>query len=197
MTERPCLVLASASPRRMALLEQVGCAPDALLPADIDETPRRGESARSLVQRLARQKLEAALRTASSRADLAGAYVVSADTVVSCTGRILPKADRIEEADACLRLLSGRTHRVMTGIAIANPNGAIRARLVETRVRFKHLSRDEMERYLSAGEWRGKAGGYAIQGRAARFIAFVSGSYSNVVGLPLFETVALLKAARP
>jgi len=193
MTERPCLVLASASPRRMALLEQVGCAPDALLPADIDETPRRGESARSLVQRLARQKLEAALRTASSRADLAGAYVVSADTVVSCTGRILPKADRIEEADACLRLLSGRTHRVMTGIAIANPNGAIRARLVETRVRFKHLSRDEMERYLSAGEWRGKAGGYAIQGLAGAFVLRLVGSYTNVVGLPLYETISLLE----
>ena len=193
MTERPCLVLASASPRRMALLEQVGCAPDALLPADIDETPRRGESARSLVQRLARQKLEAALRTASSRADLAGAYVVSADTVVSCTGRILPKADRIEESDACLRLLSGRTHRVMTGIAIANPNGAIRARLVETRVRFKHLSRDEMERYLSAGEWRGKAGGYAIQGLAGAFVLRLVGSYTNVVGLPLYETISLLE----
>ena len=193
MTERPRLVLASASPRRMALLEQAGCAPDALLPTDIDETPRRGESARSLVQRLARQKLEAALRTAASRADLAGAYVVSADTVVSCTGRVLPKADRIEEADACLRLLSGRTHRVMTGIAIANPNGAIRARLVETRVRFKHLSRDEMERYLSAGEWRGKAGGYAIQGLAGAFVLRLVGSYTNVVGLPLYETITLLE----
>jgi septum formation protein len=193
MTERPSLVLASASPRRMALLEQAGCAPDALLPADIDETPRRGESARSLVQRLARQKLEAALRTVASRTDLAGAYVVSADTVVSCTGRVLPKADRIEEADACLRLLSGRTHRVMTAIAIANPNGAIRARLVETRVRFKHLSRDEMERYLSAGEWRGKAGGYAIQGLAGAFVLRLVGSYTNVVGLPLYETISLLE----
>ena len=193
MTPRPLLVLASASPRRMALLEQAGCAPDALLPSDIDETPRRSESARALAQRLARQKLEAALRTAASRPDLHGAYVVSADTVVSCTGRILPKADSIEEADACLRLLSGRTHRVMTGIAIANPNGAVRARLVETRVRFKHLSRDEMERYLSAGEWRGKAGGYAIQGLAGAFVLRLVGSYTNVVGLPLYETLALLE----
>ena len=189
----PKLVLASASPRRLALLEQAGCAPDALLPAELDETPRRGEAARSLVQRLAREKAEAALLTLATRADLAGAYLVAADTIVSCTGRVLPKAERIEEAEACLRLLSGRTHRVLTGVAVANPKGTIRTRLVETRVRFKHLSRHELERYLDSREWRGKAGGYAIQGRAGVFVLKIVGSYTNVVGLPLNETVAMLE----
>ena len=163
MITRPKLVLASASPRRHALLEQAGCAPDALLPTDIDETPRRGEAARMLVQRLAREKIEVALVTLASRADLTGAFTVSADTVVACTGRILPKTETVEEAEACLRLLSGRTHHVMTGIAVANAQGTIRTRLVETRVRFKHLSLDEIGAYLGSGEWRGKAGGYAIQ----------------------------------
>jgi septum formation protein len=193
MTDRPLLVLASASPRRHALLEQAGCPPDALMPTDIDETPRRGEAARSLVQRLAKEKLEAALLTMKSRPDLSGAYTVSADTVVACTGRILPKAETPEEAEACLRLLSGRSHIVMTGVAVANPQGTVRTRLVETRLRFKHLSLDEINAYLDSGEWRGKAGGYAIQGHAASFIRFISGSYSNVVGLPLFETAQLLR----
>jgi septum formation protein len=193
MSDRPKLVLASASPRRLALLEQAGCAPDALLPSDLDETPHRGEAARSLVQRLAREKVDAALDTLLSRPDLAGAFVVSADTVVSCTGRVLPKAERVEEADACLRLLSGRTHRVLTGVAVAGPKGAVRTRLVETRVRFKHLSRDELERYLGSGEWRGKAGGYAIQGLAGVFALKFVGSYTNVVGLPLYETLSLLE----
>jgi septum formation protein len=193
MPDTPKLVLASASPRRLALLEQAGCPPDALLPADIDESPKRGEAARSLVQRLARGKAEAALATAASRADLAGAYIVAADTAVTCTGRLLPKAERLEEADACLRLLSGRTHRVLTGVAVANPKGAIRVRLVESRVRFKHLSRDELDKYLGSEEWRGKAGGYAIQGRAGVFAIRIVGSYTNVVGLPLYETVSLLE----
>jgi septum formation protein len=193
MPDRPKLVLASASPRRLALLEQAGCAPDALLPSDLDETPKRGEAARSLVQRLAREKAQAALTAIAARPDLAGAYVVAADTAVSCTGRLLPKAERIEEADACLRLLSGRTHRVMTGVAVAGPGGAVRARMVETRVRFKHLSRDELDQYLGSGEWKGKAGGYAIQGLAGVFAIKLVGSYTNVVGLPLYETVALLE----
>jgi septum formation protein len=175
------------------LLEQAGCPPDTLLPSDLDETPRRGEAARSLVQRLARGKAEAALATIAGLPGLAGAYVVAADTIVSCTGRVLPKAERVEEADACLRLLSGRSHRVLTGVAVANPNGTIRLRLVETRVRFKHLSRDELERYLASGEWRGKAGGYAIQGRAGVFALKIVGSYTNVVGLPLYETIAMLE----
>ncbi len=195
MIERPKLVLASASPRRHALLEQAGCAPDALLPTDIDETPRRGEAARTLVQRLAKEKMEAALVTLASRADLTGAYAVSADTVVACTGRVLPKAETMEEAEACLGLLSGRSHIVMTGVAVANPHGTIRTRLVETRVRFKHLSLDEINAYLDSGEWRGKAGGYAIQGLAGVFALRLVGSYTNVVGLPLYETVSLLEGA--
>jgi septum formation protein len=195
MITRPKLVLASASPRRHALLEQAGCAPDALLPTDIDETPRRGEAARMLVQRLAREKIEVALVTLASRADLAGAFTVSADTVVACTGRILPKTETVEEAEACLRLLSGRTHHVMTGIAVANAQGTIRTRLVETRVRFKHLSLDEIGAYLGSGEWRGKAGGYAIQGLAGVFALRLVGSYTNVVGLPLYETMALLEGS--
>jgi septum formation protein len=195
MIERPTLVLASASPRRHALLEQAGCTPDALLPTDIDETPKRGEAARSLVQRLAKEKIEAALLTLKSRPDLAGAYMVSADTVVACTGRILPKAETPEDAEACLRLLSGRSHIVMTGVAIANPQGTVRTRLVETRVRFKHLSLGEINAYLDSGEWRGKAGGYAIQGLAGVFVLRLVGSYTNVVGLPLYETVSLLEGA--
>jgi septum formation protein len=195
MTDRPKLVLASASPRRHALLEQAGCAPDALLPTDIDETPRRGEAARTLVQRLAKEKIEAALVTLKGRSDLAGAYAVSADTVVACTGRVLPKAETLEDAEACLRLLSGRSHIVMTGVAVANPQGTIRTRLVETRLRFKHLSLDEINAYLDSGEWRGKAGGYAIQGLAGVFALRLVGSYTNVVGLPLYETVSLLEGA--
>jgi septum formation protein len=193
MPDRPKLVLASASPRRLALLEQAGCPPDALLPADLDETPNRGEAARSIVQRLAREKVEAALVTLATRPDLTGAYVVAADTLVSVTGRVLPKAERIEEADACLRLLSGRTHRVMSGVAVANPKGSIRTRMVETRVRFKHISRDELDRYLGSGDWKGKAGGYAIQGLAGVFVLKLVGSYTNVVGLPLYETISLLE----
>jgi septum formation protein len=193
MPDRPKLVLASASPRRLALLEQAGCAPDALLPSDLDESPRRGEASRSLVQRLAREKAEAALDTLKIRPDLEGAFVVAADTIVSCTGRVLPKAERIEEAEACLRLLSGRTHRVLTGVAIANGKGGIRTRLVETRVRFKHLSRHELEHYLASEEWRGKAGGYAIQGYAGVFVLKIVGSYTNVVGLPLYETITMLE----
>jgi septum formation protein len=126
-----------------------------------------------------------------------GAVVLAADSVVVCGRRILPKAEIEEEARACLKLLSGRRHRVLGGIAVGSADGAVRTRLVETVVRFKRLEAAELDDYLGCGEWRGKAGGYAIQGRAARFIAFVAGSYSNVVGLPLFETVALLKAARP
>ena len=193
MADRPKLVLASASPRRLALLEQAGCPPDALLPAELDESPQRGEAARSLAQRLAKEKAEAALKTMTVRPDLEGAYVIAADTLVSCTGRVLPKAETMEEAEACLRLLSGRTHRVLTGIAVASPKGALRTRLVETRLRFKHLSRHEIESYLGSGEWRGKAGGYAIQGRAGVFALKIVGSYTNVVGLPLYETVALLE----
>jgi septum formation protein len=189
---RPPLVLASGSPRRLALLQQAGLEPDALLPADVDETPLRLESPRNLVKRLARAKAEVARQTARNREDLREAFIVSADTVVAVGRRILPKAEVVDEAAACLRMLSGRTHRVYTGLCVITPRDGVRERLVETRLRFKRLSRDDMESYLASGEWRGKAGGYAIQGLAGAFVVKLVGSYTSVVGLPLHETVALL-----
>ena len=190
---RPKLILASGSPRRLALLQQAGLEPDALLPADVDETPARAESPRELVKRLARAKAEVARRTARNRVDLSHAFIVSADTVVTAAGRrVLPKAEVVEEAAACLRLLSGRTHRVYTAVCVVTPKDVIRERIVETRLRFKRLSRDEVESYLASGEWRGKAGGYAIQGLAGAFVVKLVGSYTNVVGLPLYETMLLL-----
>jgi septum formation protein len=189
---RPKLILASASPRRLALLEQAGLAPDALLPADVDETPQRSESPRDLVRRLARAKAEVARRAARSDEDLRGAYILAADTIVVVNRRVLPKAEVVDEAEACLRLLSGRTHRVYSSVCIVTPKDTVRDRLVETRLRFKRLSREEVERYLGSGEWRGKAGGYAVQGLAGTFVVKLTGSFTNVVGLPLYETVALL-----
>ncbi|MGA3303338.1 MAG: Maf-like protein [Methylovirgula sp.] len=191
-TWRPKLILASASPRRLALLQQVGLDPDALLPVDLDETPKKGELPRLLASRLAGEKAEAALKVAASRPELAGAYLVAADTVVSVGRRILPKCEVINEAAQCLRLLSGRAHRVYSGVVVVTPKGAMRRRIVESRVRFKRLSTDEIEAYLASGEWRGKAGGYAIQGLAGGFVQKIIGSYSSVVGLPLFETLSLL-----
>lgn len=188
---RPKLVLASGSPRRLALLEQAGIKPDTLLPADLDETPRRGEKPRDYARRLAREKADAAVAVAKA-GEFAGAFVLAADTVVSVGRRILPKAEILDEAAACLRLLSGRTHKVHTAVCLATPRGAIRERTVETRVRFKNLSRDEIESYLASGEWRGKAGGYAVQGLAGTFVVKIVGSYSGVVGLPLYETINLL-----
>jgi septum formation protein len=190
--QRPKLILASGSPRRLALLQQAGLEPDALLPADVDETPLKAESPKDLARRLARTKAEVARRVAHKREELSGSYIISADTVVLASRRILPKAEVVDEAAACLRLLSGRTHRVYTALCVVTPRGAIRERLVETRVRFKRLSREDLERYLASGEWRGKAGGYAIQGIAGAFVVKLVGSYSNVVGLPLYETIALL-----
>ncbi|WP_240540023.1 Maf-like protein [Salinarimonas soli] len=189
---RPSLVLASGSPRRLALLQQAGIEPDALLPADVDETPLRAESPRSLVKRLARAKAEVARAAARNRDELKDGFIVAADTVVAVGRRILPKAEVVDEAAACLRLLSGRTHRVYTGLCIITPKDGVRERLVETRLRFKRLSRDDMEGYLASGEWRGKAGGYAIQGLAGSFVVKLVGSYTSVVGLPLHETVAIL-----
>ncbi|MBS9479011.1 Maf-like protein [Ancylobacter radicis] len=196
MNSRPRLVLASGSPRRLALLAQAGIEPEALLPADIDETPERGELPRRLAQRLAQQKLLAADARRKLTSEYDGAYLLAADTVVAVGRRILPKPEIAEEAADCLRLLSGRAHRVYTGIALMTPKGAIRTRLVETRVRFKRLSREEMDAYLASREWQGKAGGYAIQGLAGTFVIKLVGSYSNVVGLPLAETVALLAGER-
>ncbi len=189
---RPRLVLASGSPRRLSLLNQIGVEPDAVIPADIEETPERGEPPRRLVQRLAREKADIAARIALEREDLGPALTLAADTVVSVGRRILPKCEILDEAEDCLRLLSGRAHRVYTGLALVTPSGARRLRLVETRVRFKRLSRDDLSSYLASGEWRGKAGGYAIQGLAGAFVVRLIGSYSSVVGLPLAETAALL-----
>jgi septum formation protein len=189
---RPKLILASASPRRLALLQQAGIEPDALLPADVDEMPLRSESPREVAKRLARSKAEVARRTARNREEFRDSYILSADTIMVVGRRILPKAEVLDEAAACLRLLSGRTHRVYTSICVVTPKDAVRERFVETRVRFKRLSRDELERYLASGEWRGKAGGYAIQGLAGTFVVKLIGSYTNVVGLPLYETISLL-----
>jgi septum formation protein len=191
-TWRPKLILASASPRRLALLQQVGIEPDALLPTDLDETPQKSELPRLLAGRLANEKAHAAAKVAKSRPELAGAYLLAADTVVSVGRRILPKCEIVSEAAQCLQLLSGRAHRVYTGLVLVTPNGASRRRIVESRVRFKRLSSDEIEAYLASGEWRGKAGGYAIQGLAGSFVQKIVGSYSSIVGLPLYETVSLL-----
>jgi septum formation protein len=187
------LVLASASPRRLQLLNQIGIEPDRLVPAEIDETPQRFELPRSLAKRLALTKAEVARRTAQRDVKLASAYVRAADTLVAVGRRVLPKPELTDEAAHCLRLLSGRSHRVYTGLCLMTPGGRPRQKLVETRVRFKRLSREEIESYLASGEWQGKAGGYAIQGCAAAFVTKLVGSYSNVVGLPLYETMALLQ----
>jgi septum formation protein len=192
MIGRPKLVLASGSPRRLALINQAGIEPDALQPADIDEIPLKGELPRACANRLARAKAEAALAAVRLDEELRGSYIIAADTVVAVGRRILPKAELLDEAAQCLRLLSGRNHRVHTGICLVTPKEAFRQRLIETRVRFKRLTDDDIEAYLASGEWRGKAGGYAAQGLAGSFIVKMVGSYSNVVGLPLYETVGLL-----
>lgn len=183
------LILASASPRRLDLLAQIGIRPDAVDPADIDETVRPRELPGPHALRLAREK---ALAVAARHPD---AFVLGADTVVACGRRVLPKAEDEATARRCLELLSGRRHRVYGGVALVAPNGRLTQRLVETVVAFKRLAPEEIAAYLASGEWRGKAGGYAIQGRAARFVRWLSGSYSNVVGLPLFETAALLEGS--
>jgi septum formation protein len=180
------LVLASASPRRLELLRQVGIEPDRIDPADIDETPARGEMPVAHVVRLA----EAKARAVQPRHP--GAFILAADTAVACGRRILPKAEDEASARACLTLLSGRRHRVYGGVAVMNPAGEIAIRRVVSQVAFKRLSEVELDAYLTSGEWHGKAGGYAIQGCAAAFIPWLAGSYSNVVGLPLFETAQLL-----
>ena len=192
MSDRPKLVLASASPRRIELLNQVGITPDRIFPTDLDETPLRAEHPRSLAKRLATAKAEKAFSNLSREGGFSHAYVLAADTVVAVGRRICPKAEILEEAEAALGLLSGRSHRVYSGICLRTPAGKTRLRLVETRVRFKRLSGAEMKAYLASGEWRGKAGGYAVQGLAGSFVVSLVGSYSNVVGLPLYETVQLL-----
>ncbi|CAL8967943.1 Maf-like protein [Rhodoplanes serenus] len=192
MTGRPKLVLASGSPRRLTLVNQAGLDPDALRPAEVDETPKRGELPRACANRLAREKAEVALAAVKAEDDLRGAYILAADTVVSVGRRILPKAELLDEAGQCLRLLSGRNHRVYTSVCLVTPKETFRQRLVETRVRFKRLSEQDIETYLASGEWRGKAGGYAVQGLAGTFVVKIVGSYTGIVGLPLYETVTLL-----
>ena len=189
---RPKLILASASARRLELLQQIGLDPDALIPADLDEAPNRGELPRALAVRLAAEKAEAAAKTAAKQPELEGVFLLAADTVVAVGRRSLPKCEVVDEAAQCLRLLSGRVHRVYTAITLITPKGGRRRRLVETRVRFKRLSSDEIEAYLASGEWRGKAGGYAIQGLAGAFVVKLVGSYTGVVGLPLYESLSLL-----
>jgi septum formation protein len=192
MIGRPKLVLASGSPRRLALLNQAGIEPDSLQPAEIDEIPVKGELPRALATRLAREKAQVALASVKIDDDLRGSYIVAADTVVAVGRRVMPKAEMLEDAAACLRRLSGRNHRVYTGVCLVTPKETFRQRLVETRVRFKRLSGEDLEAYLASGEWRGKAGGYAIQGLAGTFVVKMVGSYTNVVGLPLYETLSLL-----
>ena len=188
MIGRPKLVLASGSPRRLALLNQAGIEPDSLQPAEIDEIPVKGELPRALANRLAREKAQVALASIRIDEELRGSYIIAADTVVAVGRRVMPKADMLEDAAACLRMLSGRNHRVYTGICLVTPKESFRQRLVETRVRFKRLSNEDLEGYLASGEWRGKAGGYAVQGIAGSFVVKMVGSYTNVVGLPLYES---------
>ena len=185
----PRLILASASPRRLALLAQIGVVPDAVEPADLDETPWRGELPGPHALRLASVK---AMAVAARHP---GAVVLAADTVVVAGRRILPKAEDVATARACLETLSGRRHRVLSGVAVIDSGGRLRTRLSTTTVTFKRLSAAEIARYLAGGEWAGKAGGYAVQGSAAALVRALSGSWSGVVGLPLFETSALLLAA--
>lgn len=183
----PKLVLASSSPRRRELLARLGVEADEIRPAEIDETPRKGERPCDYAVRMAREKALACADTER--------HVLAGDTVVAAGLRILPKAETEAEARRCLELLSGRRHRVLSAVALRHPDGTLRERLSETAVRFKPLSGEEIYAYLVGGEWRGKAGGYAIQGSAEGLIAWIQGSHSGVVGLPLFETRALLKAA--
>lgn len=181
------LILASASPRRLALLRQAGIEPAEVDPADLDETPQERELPRVYAARMAAQK------AAAVSARHAGAFVLAADTVVACGRRILPKAETAEQAERCLKLLSGRRHRVFGGVEVLAPDGRARRRCVVTQVTFKRLERAEIAAYLATGEWEGKAGGYAIQGAAGALIPRINGSHSNVIGLPLTETLALLR----
>ena len=182
----PSLILASASPRRLELLARLGISPTRVSAGDLDESPLKAELPRVYAQRMAREK---ALAIATD-----DAHVLAGDTVVALGRRILPKAEDEATARACLALLSGRRHRVLSAIALCSPDGKLRERLSETIVRFKPLSSAEIDAYVASGEWHGKAGGYGIQGSAEGLIVWISGSHSGVVGLPLFETRALLKA---
>ena len=184
-TDSPRLILASASPRRLALLAQIGITPDEVIATDIDEAPLKAEPPRPHAQRLARAKAAAAARE--------NAYILAADTVVSLGRRILPKAETEAQARTCLALLSGRRHHVLTAVVLQAPDGRRAERIADSTVTFARLTQPQIDAYIATGEWHGKAGGYAIQGAAAAHIRFLSGSHSNVVGLPLFETAQLLR----
>lgn len=188
-TLKPRLILASASPRRLSLLAQIGITPDEIIPANINEDPIPGEQPRQHALRLATEKAIAI----SGRHH--GAIVLGSDTVVGVGRRILPKTETVEEAETCLKLMSGRAHRVFTGVAVVDTDGVVRTRVSDTRVKFKRLSDQELAAYLESGEWNGKAGGYGIQGLAGAYIQNLNGSYTGVVGLPLFETRNLLTGA--
>ena len=181
------LILASASPRRRELLARLGVDPDAVAPTNIDETPLKAETPRNYAARMGREKARAAHED--------GAFVLAGDTVVALGRRILPKAEDRTTAQQCLALLSGRRHRVLSSVVLLHPDGTLREKLSETIVRFKRLSDEELTAYLDGGEWEGKAGGYAIQGAAEGLIAWIEGSHSGVMGLPLYETRTLLKSA--
>ena len=181
------LILASESPRRLSLLAQIGIEPAEVAPARINETPAQGERPRDLAARLA----EAKARDVVAQFD--GDFVLAADTVVACGRRVLGKMEEETIAPRCLELLSGRRHRVLGAVALITPDGTFHSRLVTTMVRFKRLESSEITDYLATGEWQGKAGAYAIQGHAAAFVAHINGSYSNVVGLPLYETAMMLR----
>ncbi len=189
------LVLASASPRRLALLERVSLAPDLLNPTDVDETPHKRETPRALSVRLANEKVKTAAAMPLVKALGANVFVLAADTVVGLGRRILPKAETAKQAEECLWLLSGRSHWVYSTICLIAPGGKLSSRCVETKVRLKRLSREDVASYIRSDEWRGKAGGYAIQGRAETFVRNLQGSHSAVIGLPLYETVHLLEGA--
>ena len=188
-------MLASASPRRLQLLERAGLIPDLLNPSDVDEIPHKRETPRVLSIRLAREKAERALEMPLVRELGPNTFVLAADTVVGLGRRILPKAETEEQAIDCLSLLSGRSHWVYSSICLIAPGNKSSTRCVETKVRFKRLSREDIDSYIASGEWRGKAGGYAIQGRAEVFVRMLTGSHSGVIGLPLYETVSLLEGA--
>lgn len=183
------LILASSSPRRVELLKQIGITPDDIRPADIDESPLKGEHPKDLALRLAIEKAKAIAATHKD------AYILAADTTVACGRRLLDKAEDEPYARKCLTMLSGRRHHVYGGIALIAPDGTLRTRLIDTAVKMKRLSAAEIDAYIQSGEWNGKAGGYAIQGLAATYIQFISGSHSNVVGLSLYDTARLLEGA--
>lgn len=189
MKNKSPLILASASPRRLDLLAQVGIIPDQIIPAAIDETPRKDELPRAYALRMACEKAHAV------HLHHQGSYILAADTVVVCGRMILPKAETAAQARQCLTKLSGRRHRVMNGMALVNPEGVLKTRFQDTVVQFKRLTTEDINAYVESGDWQGKAGGYAIQGRAAAFVKFIQGSYSTVVGLSLYDVNQMLKSS--